>query len=166
MAKSVSPVKVNRADGTVTVNGEVRGRVEKTTDGTSFMSAISGNPGPAMWFAIDKDGERLFRSPFRTQRDAVDVVVKASEPMKIDAFERDRFGSNRWVTGVTVRGSHFGVSRAAGSEYWLVHYIHMLGAIMPSLSTLPGCNGQAIVRQEVIDALNQAATDAGISFTA
>jgi hypothetical protein len=166
----VERIRVPKVDrnGLVTLNGESVGWVERIHEETLY-SYISGGKGPARWAPKDREGNPL-PGPWRTRRDAVDVVIKASAGIEINSVELKNSHCSPphdtiWVADIGVNGNYFGVSRFPGEEHWFSFYEHTLGAIIPRLSTMAEVRpARALVHAGAIAALNAAAREKGAAF--
>lgn len=152
--------KVTR-EGVVTVNGKTVGSVERTRKDTSIYATIGNFDGPVKWIPKDIDGKPI-SDPRDTRRDAVRMVAAHAEPLTVEVTRK----KDLWHAEVRVQGSSLGATRHDAESHWFVHFVWAAGAIIPSLSTLPGTRpARAIVRQDVIDMLNEAANKQGAWFT-
>jgi|WetSurMetagenome_2_1015567.scaffolds.fasta_scaffold309655_2 hypothetical protein len=124
-------------DGNVIVNGTVVGRVEKTTEGTSFGALVSNRPGPVRWVPKDLSG-RVIVPPLRTRREAAQIVVEYTTPDYVDGLKIERsWGEDRYTAFVFIEGNAFGVWRLTSGGKWRINYIRSLGTFMPRYSTIP-----------------------------
>lgn len=131
--------KVTR-DGTVTVDGTVRGQVVKAR-GFSIGAAIMGTDGPIVWTAHDTAGEPLSGREFNTRKEAVRCVVKATDAPSVSDIHEGHGWSNTdayVAAGLAFKGAYFGVSRYPHEAEWVVDYYVAPGAFCPTFANGEG----------------------------
>ena len=167
-------VKVSR-DGTVTREGVVIGSVEKVIrDGlyeTQFGASYGSNT--PVWFPVTTDGKRLSKYGFNTRREAVSRLDGHTAPMTVSHVKRE----NHYLSGfnnesrpfvsasIRFKGYWFSVSRYATESDWIVDAYSTPDSIMPVFSHGSGARYTkltVITDQSMIDAVNRAASDAGV----
>lgn len=161
----MSNVKVSR-DGSVVKDGKTIGRVDKEIRQGMFatlMGAGYSATGTPYWVPFDADGRKL-SDGFDTRKRAVALVEKVALPLTVDEIRVERgLGTGRdcVTAGVRYLGHYFGVSRYAHEEYWVVDYLVMPGAFMP---TFANGTGSRVTRVNALkEPLATAATEAAIA---
>ena len=160
------PAKVLR-DGSVLVDGESVGRVEKIMRTGPFVQGdgvrFGFGDGAPQWVPYAADGTRL-TDGHGTRKAAVDRVVSHAEPLTVDKLKLETsWGSDRKCVSATVRlkGHIFCVTRYATEPAWVVDAYFAPGAFMPAWSN--GTGSRYTSARVLKNEMHTAATDAAIA---
>lgn len=158
-----------KRDGSVMVDGQTVGRVEKEMRQglfTTMMGAGYSSNGTPYWVPFDAEGNKL-ADGYDTRKRAVQVVERVGKPMTVSGFKVERgWGSDRpFVSAwLEMKGYAFGVSRYASESVWVVDYMSTPTSIMPVFSNGSGsrCTAARTLKDEAAEMVTQAAIAAGV----
>lgn len=152
--------KVDR-NGIVKIDGNVVGYVERTTDGTSMVSAISGNAGPVKWIPRGTDRNALAGCQ-STRREAARIVAEYAAPITVKGMELKSTYYRApldqvWSASLTFQGTRMLVSRGPLESAWHIDSLTPRGAFFPTFHHGTGSRpGEVLIHVECIAALNKA----------